>query len=335
MAEPLRAKLVGGLTGCCEECEREWEPTDGLPSADFDKFVLRAKAAALVQVAHGALSLRGAAHEARMATIERRTGRRPLPGRVSRDGRMAGDWVPQYTDILASRSLPTEWPQAMSVDSFDVRVKVLDAHGKPLKKGRLLYSVFGAYGYEAGSRRGQLWHLAAFPGESEHYWREFLRQLGGAPDVVVCDGSWSVRNAAAWAFPNARIYPCAWHLQDNLRRHVEAAGLGSRRRRIWKALRNPQKDLFSYDRNWEEFERVFQRYRRADPSKADPKAVAGIVAIDKWMTRNEQAIELVLTSPHWPRDLTPLEEHLHTVQSRLGDRRRLFRNPHRLNCVCA
>jgi hypothetical protein len=51
------------------------------------------------------------------------------------------------------------------------------------------------------------------------------------------------------------------------------------------------------------------------------------------MTRNEQAIELVLTSPHWPRDLTPLEEHLHTVQSRLGDRRRLFRNPHRLNCV--
>lgn len=51
------------------------------------------------------------------------------------------------------------------------------------------------------------------------------------------------------------------------------------------------------------------------------------------MTRNHQAIELVLTSPHWPRDLTPLEEHLHTVQSRLGDRRRLFRNPYRLNCV--
>jgi hypothetical protein len=58
MAQPLRVKLVGGLTGCCEECE----PTDGLPSADFDKFVLRAKAAALVQVAHGASSLRGAAH---------------------------------------------------------------------------------------------------------------------------------------------------------------------------------------------------------------------------------------------------------------------------------
>jgi hypothetical protein len=104
-------------------------------------------------VAHGALSLRGAAHEARMATIERRTGRRPLPGRVSLDGRMAGDWVPQYTGILATRSLPIDWPQAMSVDSFDVRVKVLDAHGKPLKKGKFLYSVFGAYGYEAGSRR--------------------------------------------------------------------------------------------------------------------------------------------------------------------------------------
>jgi hypothetical protein len=116
-----------------------------------------------------------------------------------------------------------------------------------------------------------------------------------------------VRNAAAWAFPKARIYPCAWQLHDNLRRHVEAAGLGSRRRRIWNALRKPQKDLFWYERNWEEFERVFERYRRADLSKADPKPVAGIVAIDKWMTRNQQAIRLVLTSPHWPRDLTPLE----------------------------
>jgi hypothetical protein len=103
--------------------------------------------------------------------------------------------------------------------------------------------------------------------------------------------------------------------------------------RIWNSLRKPQKDLFWYERNWEEFERVFERYRRADLSKADPKAVAGIVAIDKWMTRNQQAIELVLTSPHWPRDLTPLEEHLHTVQSRLGDRRRLFRNPYRLTCA--
>jgi hypothetical protein len=114
----------------------------------------------------------------------------------------------------------------------------------------------------------------------------------------------------------------AARLQDNLRRHVEAAGLASRRRRVWNALRKPQKDLFWYERNWEEFERVFERYRRADLSKADPKAVAGIVAIDKWMARNQQAIELVLTSPHWPHDLTPLGEHLHTVQSRLGDRRR-------------
>lgn len=50
---------------------------------------------------------------------------------------------------------------------------------------------------------------------------------------------------------------------------------------------------------------MFERYRRADLSKADPKAVAGIVTIDKWMTRNQQAIELVLTSPHWPRHPHP------------------------------
>ncbi len=59
----LRPKLVGGLHGSCDECERQWEPTDGLPSAHYDNFVLRAKAQALVSIAQGSLTLRGAAHE--------------------------------------------------------------------------------------------------------------------------------------------------------------------------------------------------------------------------------------------------------------------------------
>lgn len=36
---------------------------------------------------------------------------------------------------------------------------------------------------------------------------------------------------------------------------------------------------------------------------------------------------------HWPRDLKHLEERLATIQTRLGERRRMFRNLHRLNCV--
>ena len=86
-------------------------------------------------------------------------------------------------------------------------------------------------------------------------------------------------------------------------------------------------DLFWYPTNWEFFLRIFERYERAAP--ADP----GIQAIRRWIERNAEQIELVLTSPHWPRDLKLLEEHLATVRDRLGERKRLFRNPHRLNCV--
>ena len=207
----LRPKLVGGLHGSCDECERRWEPTDGLPSARYDNFVLRAKAQALVDIARGGLSLRAAAHEVRMAVIERRTGRRPPSHTVKRDGRMARDWVSQYADIIAGRYLPTEWPRLITVDSFDVRVTAFDAKGNPLKKGKHLYSVFAAVGYGPGNHRGQLWHVAAFAAERAGVPRA-LPAARRAARGRRCDGAWAIRNAAAWAFPKAEVYLCAWHL---------------------------------------------------------------------------------------------------------------------------
>jgi hypothetical protein len=136
-----------------------------------------------------------------LSTIERRTGHRPAAYSVSRDGRLARDWVPQYTDIIAEHYLPTHWPRLITVDSFDVRVKTFDAQGNPVQKGKHLYSVFAAVGHGPGNHRGQLWHVAAFAGESEREFREFFRQLEGQPEIVVCDGSWAIRTAAAWAFP--------------------------------------------------------------------------------------------------------------------------------------
>ncbi len=46
-----------------------------------------------------------------MAAVERRTGHRPLAHTISRDGRLARDWVPQYTDIIARQYLPKRWPR--------------------------------------------------------------------------------------------------------------------------------------------------------------------------------------------------------------------------------
>jgi hypothetical protein len=67
-----------------------------------------------------------------MAAIEQRTGKAPPAHEVSRDGRMACDWVPQYTEIIAAERLPTTWPRAIAVDSFDVRVRGFKEDGTPM-----------------------------------------------------------------------------------------------------------------------------------------------------------------------------------------------------------
>lgn len=327
----LRSKLLGGRLGSCDECERPWQPTDGLPNGNYDKFVLRTKADALVRIGEGGLSLRQAAQLVRVSAVEQRTGRWPLPWQVSRDGRLARDWVSQYTRIIAAHYLPTSWPHAIAVDSFDVRARAFDKHGNPLRKGRHLYSVFLAVGYEQKAHRGSLWHIAAFKGESEREWREFFRQLSGQPNTVLCDGSWAIKNAAAWAFPSAAVYPCAWHIYNRLADRVKAAGLYSNRRRIFKLLQQ-EKDLFTDPRRFAELERTLARYLRADRSRLPAQTAAGLAAIEKWLARNQAEIRTAL-SPHWPRDLGLLEEHLAVIQARLGDRRRQFRNRSRLTCV--
>jgi hypothetical protein len=330
-SEPFARKLVGGVHAGCDECEREWTATDGMPSASYDKFVLRAKAEMLLGVAHG-LSIRGAANGARMAAVERRTGRRPLPWSVSRDGRLGRDWVSRYTGLLADALLPKRWPETIVVDSFDVRIPTFDADGFPLKKGRYLYSVFLAVGYPRGNRRGAPWLAAAFAGESEREWREFFRLLPGKPTSIVCDGSWAIRNAAAWAFPKATVYPCAWHLFDGLFQRLRAAGLWNNRRLIYRLLEG-EEDNFTDPARWARVEDALRRYLNADRSKLPPKTADALEALERWLTRNEEKIAVALAGAHWPPTIGHVEEHLDTIQSRLGDRRRAFRNLPRLNCV--
>jgi hypothetical protein len=92
------------------------------------------------------------------------------------------------------------------------------------------------------------------------------------------------------------VYPCAWHLYNDLRQHVGRAGLYNSRRRIFQVLRD---DMFWHAARWDHFERVFARYRNADLSKADPKLAKGIEDILKWRRRNRQAINRLLPQTHW------------------------------------
>jgi hypothetical protein len=72
----LSIRLVGELEGVCEQCERPWEPTDGLPQAVRDRYVLRHKIEALL--AMGAVRATGRLVGTRVV---------PLGARRARDAR--------------------------------------------------------------------------------------------------------------------------------------------------------------------------------------------------------------------------------------------------------
>lgn len=192
-----------------------------------------------------------------------------------------------------------------------------------------------APGYGRFGRPGQLWHLRAFQKAREKEFREFFRDLDGRRHVrvVLCDGSSAIRGAAEWAFPNARIYPCSWHLMNILADHARLARLNTTKRAIWRALRTHDQDLFWYRHEWTHFERMLDRYLAALDDRADPRIVKGLRDMDIWRQRNRELIDLALDRPHWPRDLKLLEEHLAAVRDRLGERRRNFRNLPRLNSL--
>lgn len=154
----------------------------------------------------------------------------------------------------------------------------------------------------------------------------------GQPEIVVCDGSWAIRNAAAWAFPKANIYPCAWHQFDRLRQHLLRAGLWNNRRLLYRLLRDEGRVLSDSTR-WQQLEQVLRRYLSADRSKLSPQKADALAGLEKWLDRNGPLISTSAAAFYWPTTISHLEEHLDTIRSRLGDRRRAFRNLHRLNCV--
>lgn len=326
----LRAKLVGGLHGSCDECEWRWGPTDGLVSAHYDNFVLRAKAQALVSIAQGSLSLRGAAHEVRVATIERRTGRRPAAYSVSRDGRLARDWVPQYTDISAEHYLPTHWPKLITVDSFDVRLS--DTQGRPSPEGQA--PLLGHRCRRLRPRQPSRPALARRRVRRRERDRvQRVRPPARRParrPAGDCRLRWLVghpQRGRVGVPENGGVHVRLAPLQPAARACAPRRALHQPGRRIYRVLRE---DMFWYPARWDQFERVFARYRNADLSRVDEKTIKGIESVVKWRRRNRDAINRLLPQTHWPRDLKHLEERLDTIQSRLGDRRRSFRNLHRL-----
>lgn len=127
-------------------------------------------------------------------------------------------------------------------------------------------------------------------------------------------------------------FPCAWHQFDRLRQHLARAGLWNRRRLLFRLLRD-EGHVFSDLARWQQLEQTLERYLAADRSQLTSQKAEALAGLERWIERNREAISESSGAFYWPTTISHLEEHLDTIRSRLGDRRRAFRNLHRLNCV--
>jgi hypothetical protein len=324
----LSIRLVGGLEGACEVCERPWEPTDGLPQAVRDRFVLRHKVEALVAMGRGE-SYRQAAWNAR------RIAKHPTrPGRTrsfSDDRRMSGDWVGQYAEILATALLPDRWPSyAIAVDEYDVRTIRFRDDATRVQRGGDAYTVLGVVGYESADGPGRLWRLAARPSGGEADWASAFEELPGAPEVIVSDGAWGARNAAIARWEGIRAYGCAWHREERARKRLAVAGhVGNTTLLARLLLRRDAAGRVPCEVFTDPW--AYLCFRRALRAEIEATGSPELVMLESALNKEREQIWRELTEPHKPLSIGAVEDNLDQVQRLLGDRARLFGNLPRLN----
>jgi hypothetical protein len=128
--------------------------------------------------------------------------------RLTDHGQLVADWVEVFATVVFEPHRRHQRPATGTVvlDHMPLRVKALNAQGRPRPGGEVAFDVFAAMGY--GNERPVFLRVEAFPNASAANWVGFLRGGGitGQPERVVTDGHDGTINAARVVRPEARMY---------------------------------------------------------------------------------------------------------------------------------
>lgn len=331
----LPRKQVGG--GVCLECERDWEDGQGMPSAVRDRYTLRDKAVTLLKLAEGH-SYRDASQLARIRAGQWTKGENG--DRVfSRDGRLAGDWVSQYAETVASEDLPDNWPTSVLVlDHITLKRLDTDEEGEPKQGGKVAFHVFGAMGYQdtSGAEEGErprdpkLYALGAYKWLGNEAWADFFDRLDGRPSYVVCDAHKGLRKALRERWPDVPVYPCVYHLYRTTLRHVRKNDLGDTE----LAKRLSKKSFYRED-DFDALCYLLDQLQQERWSGLTDKQQEGVSKIDRVVERSQAGIQRHINEPRYPLSTGALERLLRRIKRYLYDRRNVLRNMVRLNDLLA
>jgi hypothetical protein len=309
--------------GACEHCERQVERREGPKAPRHYHFVARGIAEALVAVGAGATYMRAsrvARDRARRFPVDSETGE----VRESDHGQLVADWVELFAPVVFEHRRPTFWPPGGSLllDHLPFRVRALDADGKRIPAGRVVFDVFCAVGYQAGKPR--LWRAEAFTSAQPVNWSAFLGALPGEPTRIVCDAHGAMLSAIEARWPAVELHQCEWHLQHALERLLAK-----------EARSNPSQELQELRARAEgalvgpSFWRAFVRAARTTANES----------LERWIAVNDPTIESQFArrgrSSERPADMplttAALEQLARPIAAALHRRRYALKNRERLN----
>lgn len=330
---PLPKRMVGRSQdeegddpGACPECQRPWQPGEGLPTVRRHGYTVRDIAAALVRLAEGH-SYRGAGQAIRRRSIHHDDR--------SNDGRIARDWVSQYAPVLADEYLEESWPEVLVVDKLTFKKRGYTQSGQPIKGGVVAFHVFAALSYGDGSveeaekagRKPRIWRMASDTEATADAWVRFFDALPGEPEYVVCDRDTALRPAIRRKWPDADVFPCTWHLYKNLYGLLVDAKL-----RDFLPQRILNEKTFTTPKRYGRLIDHVEYLLLGGWTGLTEDEQELLKEIDDWLDEAHEDIDRSLNTEHAPLSTGALEKPLRVeVKNALYDRRHLIKNLDRLD----
>lgn len=297
----------------CLECENHVAVHEGPGAPAAMEYLVREVAGALVSVGRG-MTYTDAAKRVRMTANVGKTGElRQVVG-----GQTVAEWMADFVPVVTARHQESEWPAVLVLDSTRFIWK-----NPRTGVSYDLFSVLGAYGYDANGERGRLWKLWASPSNDGDAWDEFLALMPGKPLSVVCDRDLGIIGAVQRRWGTGVTNGVSLHLCEY---HLLAKGRN--------ALR---KDGFEYeDRTWELLHASLQSRAGWDAFEAavmaDPDAPHAQRWVTHWMKRmRAQTTRRPSIPPVYGNGA--IEAPMTRVRSVLEPRRWTFRNRARMNLL--
>ena len=176
---------------------------------------------------------------------------------------------------------------------------------------------------EGRQQRGRLWRLEAFARKDQAAWEAFLGALDGAPSVIVSDADKALACAIDTVFattaPEHRL--CEWHLGRKLRDHLPDSLLADHAHPVTRAL----PAAFHGPAQW-------QQLTDAIALEHAGGLHSPLTLTVNWLAAYGPRIEAqtVTRDPRGPHSTGAVEQVLHELDRRLGDRAGSFTNRARM-----